>query len=37
MTDRRFWPPERMLLPHGYPDLSFVINRDDSDLLAPTP
>jgi glucose/arabinose dehydrogenase len=37
VTDRHFWPPERMLLPHGYPDLSFVINRDDSDLLAPTP
>jgi glucose/arabinose dehydrogenase len=35
VTDPMFRPPERMILPHGYPDLSFVINREDSDLLTP--
>jgi glucose/arabinose dehydrogenase len=37
VSERRFQPPERMLIKTGYPDLSFIIDHDTSGLHPPDP
>ncbi len=37
VTDAKYQPPEAMILPYGYPDLSFVLDLKASGLNAPNP
>jgi len=37
IRDKRFQPPERMIINFGYPDLSFLIDHDGSGLTPPNP
>ena len=35
ISDPKFWPPETMLLPSGYPELAPLIDHDASGLIPP--
>lgn len=36
ISNPQFQPPTEMILPRGYPELSFLINQEESGLLRPT-
>ncbi len=36
VSEPQFQPPPEMILPRGYPELSFLINHEESGLLRPT-
>lgn len=37
IRDKRFQPPENLLIKYGYPDLSFLLDHDGSGLTPPNP